>query len=176
MKRRDKWILIVVIIGCGAFGIAMIAHFGYTAVQAMRFLKWTQTRRPVLLYQTDYRALLEAGRELSRQVAAGRLEPRRYRIRQFSGDPDPETKQFPQLIMDLNPSVVHIRKDGQVDLGMSPSCPYGILVFPEDYKVSELDKVWAIKLLDGLWYYDEDFRKHPEHKKEVEELLKKRKK
>ena len=47
----------------------------------------------------------------------------------------------------------------------------------EQFRVisSDGDKVWGIELIDGMWYYDENFRKHPEHKKEVEELLKKRK-
>ena len=58
---------------------------------------------------------------------------------------------------------------------------YGVRTFPEDYEGSLAklykagDEVWGIELIDGLWYYDEDFLKHPEHKKEVEELLKKRK-
>jgi len=56
-----------------------------------------------------------------------------------------------------------------------------VCAFPEDYKRSRAElfrsgeKVWGIELIDGLWYYDEDFLRHPEHKKEVEELLKKRK-
>jgi len=71
MKRRDKWILIVVLIGCVACGIAPVAYLGYFVVFVTRDLNRLEAHRPVLLYQTDHRALLEACRELSRQVATG---------------------------------------------------------------------------------------------------------
>ena len=174
MKRRDKRIIVVVIIGCLVFGIALVAYF---AVWVMRDLNKMEARRPVLLYETDHRALLEACREISRQVATGRLEPGSYQIH---GDPDPESRQFAQLILDLDPLQVNV-KNGVVNLIMSPVVMYGVCASPEDYEgsLAELytddDKEWRIELIDGLWYYDEDFLKHPQHKKEVEELLKKRK-
>jgi len=178
MSRRNKWILIV-LIGCSVSMIALVAYdLGYGAIRIIRDLKRMEASRPVLLYETDHRALLEACRELSRQVAAGRLEPGEYRVH---GDPDPETRQFPQLILDLHPQEVIVEKEGQIDLIMSPMVMYGVCAFPEDYEGSlaelykERYKVWAIELIEGLWYYDEDFQKHPEHKKKVEELLKKRK-
>jgi hypothetical protein len=83
-----------------ACGVASFAYLGYFAVWVMRDLNSMEARRPVLLYETDHQALLEACRELSRQVATGRLEPRSYRIH---GDPDPESRQFPRLILDLDP-------------------------------------------------------------------------
>jgi hypothetical protein len=174
MSQRDKWIIIV----CVACAIAPATYFGYFAVWAMRDLNRMEARRPLLLYETDHRVLLEACREISRQVAAGKLEPGSYQIH---GDPDPDTRQFPQLILDLDPLHVYVDKDGQVDVIMSPVVMYGVYAFPEHYEgsIGELkkysDQVWGIELIDGLRYYDEDFQKHPEHKKEVEELLKKRK-
>ena len=173
MKRRDKWILIVVIIGC----FAPVAYLGYFAVWAMRDLDKMEARRPVLLYETDHRELLEACRELSMQVATERLEPGSYWIH---SDTNPESRQFPQLILSLDPLRVEVEKDGWVNIMMSPVVMYGVVAYPEDYEgtlsgLYEYAKVWGLELIDGLWYYDEDFRKHPEHMKEVEELLKKRK-
>jgi len=84
------------------------------------------------------------------------------------------------VILDLDPLRVEVEKDGRVNIMMSPVVLYGVCAFPEDYEgsVGELykagDDVWGIELIDGLWYYDA-YLKHPEHKKEVEELLKKRK-
>lgn len=173
MNRRDKWIIIVGIIGC----FAPVAYLGYCVVWSKRELNSLEARRPVLLYETDHRELLKSCRELSRRVDTGRLEPGLYRIH---GDPDPESKQFPQLILELDPLHVNVKKDGRVSIIMSTMVMYGVTAYPEDYEGSlsglyEYAKVWRIELIDGLWYYDEDFRKHPEHLKEVEELLKKRK-
>ena len=113
MKKGDKWILI----GCLACGVAVVAYLGYSgAVWIMRDLKSMEARRPVLLYETDHRELLEACRELSRQVATGRLEPGSYQIKRIN--PDPESRQFPQLILDLLPLHVEVKKNGVVDIVM----------------------------------------------------------
>jgi len=175
MKKGDKWILI----GCLACGVAVVAYLGYSgAVWIMRDLKSMEARRPVLLYETDHRELLEACRVLSRQVATGRLEPGSYQIKRIN--PDPESRQFPQLILDLLPLHVDVKKNGVVDIVMSPVVMYGVFAYPENYEGTLTnsfkygDRLWGIELIDGLWYYDEDFQKHPEHMKEVEGLLKKR--
>ncbi len=176
MKKGDKWILI----GCLACGVAVVAYLGYSgAVWIMRDLKSREARRPLLLYETDHRELLEACRELSRQVATGQLEPGSYQINRIN--PDPESRQFPQLILDLLPMHVDVKKNGLVYLVMSPVVMYGVVAYPENYEGTPTNpfkysgRSWGIELIDGLWYYDEDFQKHPEHMKDVEELLKKRK-
>jgi len=163
-----------------ACGSALVAYVGYSVIWIIRDLRRMEAHRPVLLYETDHQALLEACRELSRQVDEGKLEPGMYGLG-LNPTRDPKMRQFPQLILDLAPVRVDIEKDGQVVLIMSSIVMYGVCAFPEDYEgsVDELykygDEAWGIELIDGLWYYDEDFQKHPEHKKEVEELLKKRK-
>jgi len=171
MKKRDKWILILSIVVCSGSGLGVLMYLGYFAVSAMRDLDRMEARRPTLLYETDHRALLKACKEISKLVAAGRLEPGEYQIQ---GNPDPESKQFAQVILDLDPLRVDVEPDGQVDIIMSPVVMYGVSAFPEDYERSRSGE-GGIELIDGLWYYDEDFLRHPEHKKEVEELLKKRK-
>jgi hypothetical protein len=168
MRRRDKWIITIGVV-CG---IAPFAYLGYFALWAMHDLDSMEARRPVLLYQTDHRALLEACRELSRQVAAGKLQPGEYRV--HAHHPDSETRQFPQLILDLDPLRVDIEKNGVVNLMMSPVVLYGVYALPENYEDPPAELYpWGEELIDGLWYYDEGFRNHPERQKEVEELLKK---
>lgn len=170
MSRRNKWILI----GCLVCASALIFYAGYRIILVVLDMRMMESRRPVLLYQTDHRALLEACRELSRQVVAGQIEPGQYQIHGNSGDPD--LRQFPKPILELDPLLAIVEKDGSVNLIMWPSIMYGVCAFPEFYSGSRgYPHEWYIKLIDGLWYYDEDFGKHPEHKKEVEELLNKRK-
>lgn len=122
MKRRNKWILI----GCLACGIAVVGYLGYITVWAIRYLKSMEERRPILLYETDHRAILKACRELSRQVAIGKLEPGVYGL---NPPRDPEARKFPQLILNLAPVRLEINKDGYVDLIMSSVTLYGCVRF-----------------------------------------------
>jgi len=167
MSRRDKWIITIGVV-CG---IAPFVYLGYFAVWAIRDLNSMEARRPVLLYQTDHRALLEACRELSRQVAGGELRHGEYRV--HGHHPDPETRQFPQLILDLDPLRAEIESNGVVNLMMSPVVLYGVYALPENHEDPPAYP-WRTELIDGLWYYDEGFRHHPERQKDVEELLKKK--
>jgi len=179
MERQDKWILIVIISVCVICGVAVVAYLGYHVILFNRYLESMEARRPVLLYETDHRALLEACRVLPRQVASSQLKPGSYQVN--SRNPDPESKLFPQLIQDLLPLRVDILKSGVVDIIMSSRVIYGVVAYPENYgstpddSLKYGDRLWGIELIDGLWYYDEDFQNHPEHMKELEQLLKKRK-
>lgn len=65
----------------------------------------------LLLCKTNPQALLEACRELSKQVAAGDIAPGTYYVR--SRKRPPEVFQFPKLILDLSPRSVAIHKDGR---------------------------------------------------------------
>jgi hypothetical protein len=179
IKRRNKWILIAVLIVALACGITPLVYLGYSARWITRDLKNMEERRPLLLYETDHQKLLEACREISRQVTTGQLEPGSYQIKRIN--PDPRTRQFPQLILNLLPLHVEVKKNGLVDIVMSPVVMYGVVAYPENYgnihddSFKYKNRLWSIELIDGLLYYDEDFQNNPERMKEVEELLKKRK-
>ena len=165
MKRKNKWIIIVSLI-CGFVFFTYLVHTSLHIIDMIQSLDRMEARRPILLYETNHRELLEACRELSRKVDAGQLKPDCYDLtfKQINTD------QFPQTILDLHPLKVDIRKDGCVDIIMSVKVQYGVLAVHDGY--NEDNKEYYIQLFDGLWYYDEDFVQHPEHKNEIEELLK----
>jgi hypothetical protein len=173
MKKRNKWLCI----GCLAFVIAIGVFLCYDEISAWVEMHKMANRRSMLLYHTNHQLLLEDCRELSQQMTTGKLEVGLYSIHSLIVKQDPQIKQFPQSILELDPVALSVEKDGEVSIAMWPIDMYGVEAFPEDYKgsINEDNLKWKIKLLDGLWYYDEDFITHPEHKKDVEKLLKERK-
>ena len=170
MKRRNKWLLFGGIVFVVA---AFTALIGYDVLWVILDIKRMESRRPVLLYQTDHQALLEACREISKRVTSGEIKvEHNHTYYKHSGDLDPEKKLFPKPILDLTPSQVYIENNGMVGIIMSPVVPYGVRVYPFGVKRGYYGD---LELIPGLWYFDQDFVSHPEHKKEIEELLKKRK-
>ncbi len=130
--------------------------------------------RTRLLCETDHQALLDACRELSRQVKSGKLEPRSYSVRRR---PDPEVVQFPETIRGLRPDHVAIdRIDGHVNIMMSAGWDnFGMYAYPEDFKERFPSEYHDRELLKGLWYYD-DLYKHggrDGYDKEIDAMLSK---
>ena len=112
--------------------------------------------RARLLSQTDHQALLEACREISKEVAAGNLDPNRYIVRY---KPDPEISRFPQLVLDVEPLCIDIYSDGRVSLEISGALHHcGVTAYPENYeKPSDYFTYGDKKIIDGLWYYEHGY-------------------
>lgn len=165
--KKNKLILITVVIGS-----FVIASYVYLIILKIHDVNEMEKRRPVLLYETDHQALLEACRALSQQVVTGQLKPGTYFL--YGRHTDPETKQFPQLIRDIEPLYVLINVEGVVYITMSVRVIYGIIAFPENLDRKNIEMYEdsnRIELINGLWYFDNDFLNHPEHMKAVEESL-----
>jgi len=157
------------------FALYILFFYLYIPVSFVYLGPDMQEMQTRLLYETDHQALLEACRELSRRVARGDLKPGTYSIR---NDPDPEASRFPQPILDLAPNYVYIDEgySGRVMLEMLGGLGHlGVQAYPEDYKLPSYSKYGDKKLIDGLWYYDDGYRKDPEYEKKIEALLQKRK-
>ncbi|MGB2864639.1 MAG: hypothetical protein WBC05_15035 [Sedimentisphaerales bacterium] len=124
-----------------------------------------------LLSETDHQTLLEACRKLSREIDQGNQLPRyRYFVRH---EPSPEITQFPKVILDLEPMFVDIWTDGRVVVGMSGGIHhYGVRAYPENYNKPNDDFEFGDKkIIDGLWYYEDEY--NPKYDKWVESLLEK---
>jgi len=125
-----------------------------------------QRGRERLFYQTDYAQLLAACRALSQRSVDGDLKPGNYHV--HLGDPAPESQTFPQVILDLEPGIVQIESEGKVWLELLPGPEYfGVFAYPEGQK----DR-GDVKLIDGLWYYDSDYRDaYPEYMKKIDTMI-----
>ena len=172
MKVSKKLILKIVIALVIAF--AAVNVLGY--LSGLGYIIWDvkkgKQREVRLLCETDHQTLLEACRELSRRITTGDLKPQQYNIRL---NPHPEASRFPQPILDLEPTYVIINPDGRMMIELHGGfLHYGVWAYPEDYKEPGINfKYGDKKLLDGLWYYNEDYEGNPKHQKKIEALIQK---
>jgi hypothetical protein len=117
-----------------------------------------------LLCETDYQALLKACRELSQRVAAGDLEPKTYVFRYewsrivWRPRPDPEAASFPKPLLDLDPILVEIDRDGRVWVALLTSVVrQGVFAYPENYRAPG-DSLGKVELIPGLWFWDDQYQ------------------
>jgi hypothetical protein len=124
-----------------------------------------------LLSETDHQALLEACREISKEVTTDNLAPNRYIVRY---KPDPEISRFPQIILDIEPLCIDIYNDGRVSLEMTGAIHHrGVTAYPENYeKPSDNFTFGDKKIIDGLWYYEDHYNPKYDDKR-IESMLKK---
>jgi hypothetical protein len=124
-----------------------------------------------LLCDTDYSVLLAACRQLSSRVASGELKPDQYNIRM---KPDPEASRFPRAILDLKPAYVIVDPSGIITIELhGVFLHYGVIAYPNAYKLGLGYKYGDRKLIDGLWYYNEDYKWNPDIPRRIEALIEK---
>lgn len=155
MGRIARRIILVVVIGVP---VAIVLCFVASMLICARFFDTDATGARVrLLYETDHQALLDACQELSKRVAAGELKPGEYDW--IGKRPPREALTFPQTILDLKPRLVIVRDRGEVTILMVGHPDYvGVRTWGP-----EKDSLYAgKKLLDGLWYCDLGYVRHPQ--------------
>lgn len=143
----------------------------FTAVQQS---KRAQVR---LLCKTDHQALLEACKEISKEVKEGKLKPERHFIRLH---PEPEVlRLLPQEILDIKPSYIYIDEQdcGRVVFEMLGGLGhFGVEAYTEDFMKANPDfEYHDRKLIDGLWYYDDGYEENPDYAETIEKLIQKNK-
>ncbi len=166
MRKKRRLVLKIAFALIIAFTVIVILSCLYFIVDSKRY----QQRLVHLLCETDYNVLLESCRKLSKRVAAGDMKAGPYWVR-IDKDPKASQFQFPQVILDIEPVVIHISSEGWVMLEMSGIPTSGVVAYPEDFMTGfHAD----IQLIPGLWYYDEDYRdEYQKHQKEVDALIQK---
>ena len=147
----------------GVFVITPIVRF----MAFFRTLARTAKRgRDHLFFETDYEELLAACRELSRRVASGEFGVQGY-FSFYSGKHDPQALSIPQAIRDIEPAIIWFDtgSKGGVTIELRPGPDwFGVVAFPEGQEGSG-----DIKLIDGLWYCDADYRDaYPEYMKWID--------
>lgn len=168
-KRKITKVAIVLVVAFIIFNIAWFLNpLGYI----IRDVGKGKQRQIRLLCETDFQVLLEACRQLSSRVATGDLKPQQYNVRI---KPHSEISRFPQPILDLEPTYVIIDIRGSVTIELHGGfLHYGVMAYPEDFEKPPGAEYGDMKLIDGLWYYDEDYKRSPKIQKKIEELLQKR--
>jgi hypothetical protein len=144
--------------------VAMFVYFRKMGRRAWR-------GREHLFCETDYQELLAACRELSQQQASGTLKKALYHV--HLGQRDPETLSFPQVILDLEPALIRLGTGGLGEVCIIELFPgpdwYGVLAFPEGSPGRG-----EVKLIDGLWYSDPDYRDaYPDYMEEIDAMIEK---
>jgi hypothetical protein len=128
--------------------------------------------RDRLLCQTDYQVLLDACRDLLE-----RQEPGVYLV----GDrpQSPVVLQFPRPILELAPESIRISHDGHMVIEMFGNGMYhcGAFTYPQRYEKANRGSTLGNRMLvEGLWYYDDQYNDDPGYGKVIDKLIEKGKK
>jgi hypothetical protein len=181
-KRKNPIRTILIVSISLVIGITYFYVF-YTEFPVMLYIralvshsvKEARQDRERLLCKTDYRILLDACRDILKQVDKGELKPGKYYVRR---DPSPEVSHFPKQILDLKPSCIYVHDRSCISLEMLGGLDhFGVKAYSEDFNKSSPDYVYRDrKLIEGLWYYDDGYRGNPEYDKVIDEVINKNKK
>jgi hypothetical protein len=185
MKIRIKLILkifIMVFIFFAGLEFWNMIDFG-TAIKNMIIeSKKTRQRNVRLLCKTDHQALLEACREVSKMFARGDLKKSQYWIRKNRGaeishfpTASSERVRFPQVILDLEPTMIDIGERVMLELGTSFH-HFGVYAYPDDEDYKPGDKYGDKELIRGLWYYNDGYHETPDYGRRIDALIEKYKK
>jgi hypothetical protein len=166
MTRQRK-----VLVGGIALLVALSACFVpwqnlITRVWLWNLLRSARQRQVRLLYRTDHRALLEACRGISRSVLAGNLKPGQYHI-----GAEQNRIQLPSIILQLQPTYVWLGSDGAVVLEMLGGLDhFGVRAYPEAFQPPPGYSLGDKELVEGLWYYDDEYRHDPNYEEKLEAI------
>jgi hypothetical protein len=169
MAKTKKMTKVVIVIGAMAGVAAGVLGAGYMLFGNIGF----KDLRSKLLRDSDPNALLAASRELSARVLSGKLEAGSYCVRFW---PDREVSGFPETIRSLSPNFVYISRTGTVKISMTTKLlTFGVIAYPpgDDEEHFPNSSFGDRKLIEGLWYYDENYHRynHSDYDHEIDAII-----
>jgi hypothetical protein len=177
--RKKIGILIVLgaVLGAGIVSLVACRGLGWQLIGLYfmeRGAREARQQRVRLLARTDHQAVLDAGREILRQLPQGYLgsDDGFHRV----GDrPIPEGVGIPQAIRDLGPRGIRVSYDGYLALDMHGGMDhFGFLIYPEGFEKSHPESVRGPrKIIEGLYYYDEMYEYDPNYDNVIDAILQK---
>jgi hypothetical protein len=174
-KNNDKTTAIAIAITILILIFAFVLYIQPKGPFYNSALQSAQQRRILLLYHSDYEALLQAGREILRQSP----DPKHYtpvgRPFHILGVPVPRHVRIPKDVHQLRPHAIYINFDGYIVLQMEKSAlGYGVNIYPEGYNKKHRDFRYDNKeLIPGLWYFDDKYDIVPEYDKTIDYVIQK---
>ena len=153
-------------------GIVVLA--GRSCVGVPGYLVQAERARARLLCETDHQVLLDACRDLLRQ----QKEPRVYVLDDRRASE--AVLQLPKPILELAPETVVVQSDGCVRIGMiggglRPSL--GAYAYIEGFEKANPHYAFGDrKLIEGLWYYDDQYNGDPSYDKVIDKIIEEGKK
>ncbi len=154
MRTRYK----IVLVAAGLLAIWPIVWTARIVTFVVRLGRMREQQRQKLLYETDHEELLRACRLVLKETGEGKWEYQSYNIR---SNRHPDANQFPEVLLELNPSYVSIGYVGDdsdprimifVEM-MGGLTHVGVAVYPEDYNGPL--HMGGRQLIEGLWFYED---------------------
>jgi hypothetical protein len=132
-----------------------------------KMIKQVKERKIMLLYKTDHSALLVACRKLIKDKHEGKWQEGRYNV---NFKPHPDAAKLPETILKLKPTWVWINNERVMIEMLGGLGHFGVHAFSKGFPEAEQKKYGDKKLLDGLWYYDDGYRKATNYEQYIESL------
>jgi len=162
-------IILPAVLIAGIMFVALSPAVLFCSFGVFQMFKELRMQKQVLC-RTDHQALLEACRELSKQVLTENPEIEDYMI-----VPDSLLSKYP-VIRDIGAHQVTVSNIGIVTIAMgSTMWHFGIYAYPEGVNPSSSGFPHK-ELIPGLWYYDVRYDRYEDYDEDIERLLQKRRK
>jgi hypothetical protein len=150
--------------------LCIVALVGRSCVGVLAYVVKAERARTRLLCETDHQVLLDACRDLLRQ----QKEPRVYVLDDGRASAA-VLQQLPKPLLDLAPQTIVAEPDERVMIemvggGLRPSL--GAYAYSEDFvKANPRCNFGDRMLVEGLWYYDDQYNGDPSYDKVIDKVI-----